>query len=416
MSDVSGKEAAIGLLIIGLVVMAGWVGFLYVNPVTKTKKEEETVYVYITNEIPPTYESGLPDDWSTAPNASKIILFNETGAQVEITLEQILKYIEMWEETSQEKYWWEKRLQPITVNDPTGIPITGVDVLELLRVFDCNFAGELEFVSHNDTASKLTMEVIELSNIISDNKDVILGIAANKKWLKQSLIGERCGNFSIFGKDTTEGDEIEFACYDLANITVTKNWTITVNVYNNDDSLNSTLVLDAFNITNAYSGPYHYEYKNTAWWNFNRTYYGTNISQIVDYTNAKNTDYVLNITFSAGDVQPSNKTFRKIYSYSHNFNYTDVEYGFANDGTYVVGNHVDLVNGTTPMLKSNLLMCITNKLNYSYEHKDPFFNSPWDDFYNEGYPPFKFILPGAARSRYFNGVVGINIKILSSSR
>ena len=283
-------------------------------------------------------------------------------------------------------------------------------------MFDCNFAGELEFVSYNDTASKLTMEVIELSNIISDNKDVILGIAANKKWLKQSLIGERCGNFSIFSKDTTEGDEIEFTCYDLANITVTKNWTITVNVYNNDDSPNSTLILDAFNITNAYSGPYHYEYENTAWWNFNRTYYGTNISQIVDYTNAKKTDYVLNITFSAGDIQPSNKTFRKIYSYSHNFNYTDVEDGLANDGTYVVGNHVDLVNGTTPMLKSNLLMCITNKLNYSYEYKGIYFNSPWDDFYNEGYPPFKFILPGAARSRYFNGVVGINIKILSSSR
>ena len=427
MSDIGRKDAAIGLLIIGLVAMAGWVGFLYVNPniETKTDEEETTIYVYYS---PPSYKYGLPDDWSTAPNASAITLYNETGDAITIKLKQILDYVNKWYQTDPEiygdkSYWWEKRLEPITVNDPSGIPITGVNILDLLRVFDCNFVGEMEFTSFNDTASKLTMEVVDLANIIDNDAPVILALAANKQWLKQSIIGDRCGNFSIFSWDTMEDEEIEYTCYDLKQIKVTKNWTITVNVYNNDMSPNQTLVLDAFNITDAYgTKPYNYTYENTAWWNFNRNYYGTNISQIVNYTTAKNTDYVLNITFAPGDIQPATKGKRKVYSYTKNFNYTDVEIGLANNGTHIIGNHVDLVNGSIPMLKAEKdpLMCITNKIKYGYEIKygDPAegFNSPWEQFYNEGYPPFKFILPGGARSRFYNGVVGINIRILSSAR
>ena len=83
------KDLIIGILLIGMVSVAGWVGFLYVNPHTKTikKTDEETKYIYI--DVPPTYDSGLPDDWSNAPNTSKIILYNETGDAVEITLGQI---------------------------------------------------------------------------------------------------------------------------------------------------------------------------------------------------------------------------------------------------------------------------------------------------------------------------------------
>jgi len=272
------KDFAIGILIIGMVTMAGWVGFLYSTPITKIKKEEETDYVYIVQEVPPTYESGLPDDWSNAPNASKIILYNETGNAIEITLGQILDYINKYEETSQEKYWWEKRLEPLTVEDSSGIPVTGVDILELLRVFDCLYASELEFESYNDTASKLTMDIVEMLDIIDQKKNIILGIAANKQWLNASPLADRSGDFMILGKDTSIDEEIEFTCYDLETIRVSKNWTVTVNVLNSDLTENKTIILNYDNLTSTATGEYHYEYENTEYWNFNRSYFGTNVS------------------------------------------------------------------------------------------------------------------------------------------
>jgi len=411
------KDFLIGVLLIGMVSVAGWVGFLYVNPPTKTikKTDEETKYIYI--EVPPTYDSGLPDDWSNAPNSSKIILYNETGDVVEITLGQILDYVNKYEETSQEKYWWEKRLEPLTVDNPSGIPVTGVDILELLRVFDCLYASELEFVSHNDTASKLRMDVVEMSNLISDDKNIILGIAANKQWLNASPLASRSGDFMILGKDTSVDEEIEYTCYDLETIRVTKNWTIAVKVYNDDGSENQTLILNYDNLTSTATEKYHYEYENTDYWSFNRSYYGTNVSQIVDYTEAKGTNYVLNFTFSDGGSQPSNKSRREVYSYAIHFNSTDVEVGLAHNGTHVIGNHVDLVNGSIPMLKSDLKMCIAHKIKFGYEFYDhpiagKLYNSPWDQFYNDGYPPFQLIIPGASRSRFYNGLSEITITIL----
>lgn len=410
------KDFVIGVLLIGMVSLAGWIGFVYLNPPTKTikKTDEETKYIYI--EVPPTYDSGLPDDWSTAPNASKIILYNETGDAVEITLGQILDYVKKYEETSDEKYWWEKRLKPLTVNDPSGIPITGVDLLDVLQVFDCNFASEIELVSHNDTASKVTLDVAQICNIYGRllGRQTILALAANKQWLQDSPLRERCGNFSVFSKDVIIGSgEVESTCYNLESITVSKNWTITVKVYNSDGSENQTLILNYDNITSSTTGPYHYEYENSAFWYFNRSYYGTNISQIVDYTEAKGTNYILNMTFSDGALQPKTIDYRKVYSSVNYFNYTDVEDGLANNGTHVVGNHVDLVNGTIPMLKSDLKMCIVHQIKYGYEQNPAgYYNSPWGQYYNEGYPPFKLIVPGTARSRFLNGLTEIIITIL----
>ena len=436
MSNIDKKDATIGLLVIGLVALAGWVGFLYASPVikTKTEKEEETIYVPV--QVLRDYKSGLPSDWSSAPAAS-LILYNETGDAVTITLQQILEYVEKWEETNEDvdpgkKDWWEKRLQPLTVIDSSGVPITGVDITELLRVFDCNFARELEFVSNDPNVKKLKMDIIDITEIFDNDDDdgnnLILGIAADKKWLRHSPIADDAGDFVLIGQEVdypyganNVSEIVEYKCFDLANISVTKNWTIEVNVFNSNGSPNQTLILDAFNITDAYNAPIHYEYDNTAYWYFNATYEGTKISQIVDYTNAKGKDYLLNITFSPGDSSPANKTNRGAYSYSYYFNSTDVEDGFSSDGTHIVGNHVDYVNwtkGTEPkdtgvrMLSTNLLMCISNKIQYFYSHSGIYYNDPWDDFYNDGYPPFKLIIPGLVQSRYYNGVVGINIKLL----
>lgn len=446
MSDIGRKDAAIGLLIIGLVAMAGWVGFLYVNPIieTETDEEEETVYVYSTTTVLREYKTGLPDDWSNAPTAS-FTLYNETGDAITISLEQILEYVEKWEETNEDvdpgkSDWWEKRLEPITMQNTNGIPITGVDILEVLRVFDCNFAGALKFVSHNSEYPDLDMDVVYMCNILDAmDSGFILGLAVDKKWLRYSpLADENGGDFLIYGKEVTIDEDLwedtgyvnitgleEFQCYNLSTVTVTKNWTIDVNVFNSDGSHNQTLKLDAFNITKAYNAPIHYEYENTAWWYFNATYEGTNISQIVDYTVAEGKDYLLNITFAPGDSQPYNKTNKGAYSYSTYFNNTDVENGFASAAGHIVGTHVDYVNWTektepkdtgVPMKSTKLLMCLTNKIQYFYsDYDDPKkggYNDPWDQPYNDGYPPFKLIIPGLVQSRYFNGIIEINIKLI----
>ncbi|MFX1260170.1 MAG: hypothetical protein ACFFAN_20155, partial [Promethearchaeota archaeon] len=159
--------------------------------------------------------------------------------------------------------------------------------------------------------------------------------------------------------------------------------------------------------------------ENTDWFNYNRTYIGRNISTIIGYTNAKETNYKLNVTFSPGDYQPDSKGGKKVYSYSDYFNWTDVEIGLSNNGTHIVGNHVDLVNGTIPMLKTDLIMSVVFKEKMRTEYYPISWgggvaNSPWDDFYSVGYPCYQFILPGGARPRFFNGVIGINVVIIGS--
>jgi len=411
-----GKDAILGILLIAVVGLAGGIGYLAITPPECEECEDEDCPECPTCEEPITYQSGLPDDWSAAPNASSLILYNETGVAVEITLGQILDYIVKYQETSQEKYWYEKRLQPVDIYDPLGIPLTGVPLLQLLTAFDCYYAAELEFTSHNDTASTLTIDVAKLAEIYDE---LLVVIAANKQWLPQSIVKERYGNFSLVGMDLSlaEDGEVEFTAYNLKDITVSKNWTIDVNVYNADYSLNQTLELDFLNMTTNPSNPQTYEYINNAWYNYNRTYIGRNISTIVGYTKAEGKAYELNVTFSAGDAQPSSKTWRKVYSYSDYFNWTDVELGLKNNGTNIIGNHVDLVNNTeTPMPATDLKMSIVfkEKMRTEYDSDGNVANSPWADFASVGYPCYQFVLPGGAKPRFFNGVAAINIRIIGS--
>ena len=196
-----------------------------------------------------------------------------------------------------------------------------------------------------------------------------------------------------------------------------KNWTVTVRVYNNNGILNDTITLDYLNLT---SNPTEqtYEYENSDWFNFNRTYYGVNVSDIVDYTEAKGTNYILNFTFYDGGLQPRNISRRYATSLVPYFNWTDVEDHIAHNETHIVGNHVDLVNGLNHMLKTNLKMCIVHKIKYHTEYYPDLMegggiaNYPWDEPYNEGYPPFQIIIPGTVKSRYYNGLTDITITIL----
>ena len=394
------KDFVIGILLIGIVALAGVIGYLSITlPSTGGDDgDDDTEYIYIITKEPTT-EFGLPDDWSTAPNTSFIILYNETGDSIPITLKQILNYVNRWYETENEKYWWEKRLEPKTVKDPASeYDITGVNILDLLRVFDCNYAGALEFISKNDTTAKLEMDVIDISNKIDNKEEIILGIAANKEWLQESPIGEYCGNFSMFGNN------LESTIYNLAEISVTKNWTVDIIVDGNVE-----FSLDYYNLTTSPTGPHTYVYEDTGHYNFNRTYWGRNITDIVNYTSAKDKRYEVNFIFSDNSVNPSAEP---------GYNWTDVERYLANNGTHIVGNFVDYVNGSFKndpsgdhMLATNLKMCLVHKIQFhtEYERGTTIANNPWPQPYNYGYPPYQIVIPGRMKSFYWNGLIANNI-------
>ena len=199
--------------------------------------------------------------------------------------------------------------------------------MKILNLWDTNFAGELECTSKNDNTVKWNVNVKEMSTKIyaSPEEAIILAIAANGQWLQDSPIGAYCGNFSIFGEN------MDVPLYNLQNITVTKNWTIDVYV---DNVLEYSL--DPYNLTsNPTSHDYYYEDKD--WWNYNRTYWGVNISNIVNYTSAKGTNYTLIFDIidqiTPGLSEPA-------------YNWTDVEDHLYHNGTHMTGLYYDYVNGT----------------------------------------------------------------------
>lgn len=408
------KDGIIGALLIGVVALAGAIGYLSVTlPGTGGEDDdddEDTEYIYIY-QTPPTEEepdlaSGLPDDWSTAPNRSYIMLYNGTDS-IKIELEDILKYINAYEETQDEKYTYRKRLETRTVVDQySGYYITGIDILEILHVFDTNFAGTIKLEGSEGLIRSLTYDVKELVSKAYDNEeDVIIGLAANKTWLAESPIGEQCGNFSVFGKD------IEPSLNKFENITVLSNWTIDV-YYGDPVNSYEKLTLDAYNLTQNPDSDTYYYY-DTAWFNYNRTYWGKYLSEIVNYTAAKGTNYTLRFICTDG-IRPGYSEVA--------YNWTDVEIHLANNGTNVIGNHVDYVNGTTrvkndkengvPIAATNLKMMLVFQQQMRTEYA--WFgvaNNPWPYATAVAYPPFEGVIPGRIRANMAGSIVGINITI-----
>ncbi len=409
------KDGIIGALLIGIVALAGAIGYLSVTLPGNGGEEdddEDKEYIYIY-QTPPTEEEpdlaqGLPVDWSMAPNRSYIMLFNGTNT-VKIELEDILKYINAYEETKGEKYTYRKRLETRTVVDQySGYYVTGVDILELLHVFDTDFTGTIKLEGSKGLIRSLTYDVKELVYKAYDNEeDVIIGLAANKTWLAESPIGEQCGNFSIFGKD------IEPSLNHFENITVLSNWTIDV-YYGDPVNGYEKLSLDAYNLT---QNPDYdtYTYYDTGWFNYNRTYWGKYISEIVNYTAAKGKNYTLRFICSDG-IRPS-------YD-GPAYNWTDVENHLANNGTNIIGNHVDYVNGTgknddisgVPIAATDLKMMLVFKqqMRTEYGWWGGVANYPWPYPTTISYPPFEGIIPGRIRGSMAGSVIGLNITIHGS--
>ena len=146
-----GKDAAIGFLLIGIIAVAGGMGYIYLNPTCPEEDCEKCDDCSECPECPEIPEDPEPDtderwpDWGDANNDTVILtLFNGTTIQT-ITLGEILDYINKWNSTKIEKYWWEKRIEAFTVTDPyTELPVKGVSLFDVIQVLDTNYAGSFE--------------------------------------------------------------------------------------------------------------------------------------------------------------------------------------------------------------------------------------------------------------------------------
>jgi len=181
------KDIALGILLIAAVGLAGGLGFILIAWEPKT-----------TPEVP-TYLSGLPDDWSTAPNSSYIILNNQTHSNIIITLKDILQGIATYQ--SSQKGGYNTGIGFQTIIDPyTNIPITGISIPDLLDQYHTYFPGNIDFVSADGFGvfSTSAPEIIE--KLEDAEEDLIIAIAANKQWLADSPLGDVYGNFSLVGE------------------------------------------------------------------------------------------------------------------------------------------------------------------------------------------------------------------------
>ena len=122
------KEIILGILLIAVVGLGGGLGYVIIAGPTLFGPPTEG----------PTNLFGLPDDWSSAPNASYFMLYNQTGASITVTLEDILDGVALALEEQAaggpEINEYKDIIYPYTFLDPvSGYYITGVDLLDILE-------------------------------------------------------------------------------------------------------------------------------------------------------------------------------------------------------------------------------------------------------------------------------------------
>jgi hypothetical protein len=258
------KDLVIGILIIVATGLAGGLGFLVATWEPRTT----------TN--PPTYLSGLPDDWSTAPNSTYLILNNQTHSNVQIYFEDILKGIEVYENAQASTY--DTGIQLMTITDPeTKIPITGISITDLFDEYYTYFPGDIEFASPEDDFGQRNIFRTSASQLLEKLEDagetIMIAIAANQQWLQDSPLGDKYGTFALIG------EAMDARIYDLEQINVLSDWMLDIYL---DGELK--LSLDPANITDlSYNYSYSYKYERTDDWGMNRYYNGVNLSMLCDW-------------------------------------------------------------------------------------------------------------------------------------
>ncbi|MFX0075351.1 MAG: hypothetical protein ACFE96_07910 [Candidatus Hermodarchaeota archaeon] len=389
MRKIDTKDAIIGILAIVAVGLAGGLGYVIIaNPLADSPST-------------PVYRQGLPEDWSTAPNASSFSLFDVHGIEHIITLGEILEGVQVYlddlaADTLSE---WKNYFELTTIQDPiSGKYVTGVNILDILEEKEIYFAGDLEFETEDSVSKEVsTADIIAKSYAKKGKTYFVLVLAINQEWLQESSYYASMGNFSIIGLDPNDN------FYNFNRVSVMNNWTINVIVNGTTE-----LSLDAWELTrNPDTAIYRYD--STSGWGANRQFWGKNVSDIIAMTSANAVlDY--GVTFRAADGFTT-----PFWKWEPPYNKSEVENGMYNNGTHVIPrSDDDYVNATdtslgVPIPATDLIMNLAWKIQEFGETYDDIPDDPWPVpiilSYSSG--PFNVQIPGRNRANYAKWVTEI---------
>ena len=380
------KDIYIGISLIAIVAIAGGLGLFFIlNP----QQEPEEGY------------KGLPADWSDAPSDAFFTLDNQTHT-IKITLGDILEGIELAIEEDEDK-------SGSRINEykdvifcyqfyHDGYLVTGVDLLDVLEKFDTFYANNMNLTAKGQTEKEQVSSQSIVQKMYKGPEDpLVIAIAAENKWLADSPLGATFGNFSIIGKDWN------VECLNLEKITVLDSWTVSVKIDGVEE-----LKITPMNMTkNEFTA--NYSYNRFDDWNYNRQYWGRNLSEIISHTSANGKNYTLKVYAIDGVVSPIE---------DHNpYDQIDVEEGI--DPPYV---SEDRINKTmenllgVPLPDTDLLMCLVYKQREWGEYGFGVIDPVWPYHRKLGYDsgPFSLVVPGRPRGQYVKYLYLINITTTSS--
>ncbi|MBN1802327.1 MAG: hypothetical protein JW891_12525 [Candidatus Lokiarchaeota archaeon] len=376
------KDLIIGIVLVAASISAGIIGYAVV--VLLTQDNTEDVFI-----------PGLPDDFEGAPIGANIIISNGTDTMT-ISFGDILEGVELWmeQEVTGLQINEEKDIVALHAYDDKeiGKRITGVDILDILEMSGMNFAWNLVFSSTNDGETKALSRTT--GNIIDDAagsyRPTFIALAINKKWIKDTAYAGEWGNFTVVGRNLSE------KLFDLQQINIMSEWNV-------DIIINGVKSPFSINTTNMWYNAvcHNYSYYRSDYWNFNRSYIGRTIDDIV-----KNATYGMgftdwNVSFACADglVDPNPP-----------YNKSEIENGMANDGSLTIPrNNDDKVNitggGTGVGLPiTNQKMVLVFRL-MQYVEGNAATNSwdpAWENYHYCGYRhgPFTIYVPGRTRSNF----------------
>ena len=389
------KDTLIGILLIGIVGVSGGLGYLLIaGPEIFGSASEGPINLL-----------GIPDDWSSAPNASYFIIYNQTGASIQVTLEDILDgvalAIEEQEAGGPGINEYKDIIYPYTFQDPvSGYYLTGVDLLDILEKYDTGLGWDLTITSSYGYSLEITTGEI-ISKMYHGSEDpIIVVIAANKEWLGESPLAPSWGNFTFIGK------QFPSVVYDINEVKVMSNWTVDVVV---DGLIEYTVDLNNMNL-NEYDDEYHYDRDD--WWDFHRHYWGRNISEILSHTTAAGKNYTVRF-WSADDwANPWPYGGKKELRYNN----THIEEGitppYPQWANGYLNTTADLINVTqVPMTETDLLMALIYADQELGESGQGITDPIWPYKRTCGYQrgPFYVIIPGRPRNTYLSHIVRLEV-------
>ena len=391
------KDLIIGVALISAVAVSGLIGLFFIlnipDPIDNNDGDGDPI-------------EGLPTDWSTAPNSTCFLVNNHTS-EFEVTLGDILEGVALALEEEQVSSGCINEYKNLIYYtqfyhqyDDVNYLVTGVDILDIFEKFHTHFAYNLSFKSKSSSEKTyITTEKLIKKMYEGPEDPLILLIAAGGNWLGDSPLGETYGNFAIVGKGWSE------QILNLEKIEVITNWSIPVEV---NGTVEYTLGPKEIKM-NTYVD--NYSYDRFDYWNFDRQYWGRNISDIISsYTSAKGENYTVKFYAADGVVAPYPPE-EKLYDKD------DVEKGINPPWK----SPEDLINVTlydpgVPLPETNLLMCLVYKhqeFGESYGRaQDPVW--PYPKMVGYGRGPVYLLVPGRTRSDYIKYITKIEINITSN--